>query len=112
MLAAIGRTGDQIVVNPGATTALVEKGSSLLPPGIVDVHGTFERGAFVAIADSEGDVIAAGRSSYGSDDIRSIMGLRSAEAHEKLDNDYGDEVVHRNNLVLVRTQTNTSRGNR
>jgi glutamate 5-kinase len=112
MLAAIGQTGDQIVVNPGATTALVKKGSSLLPPGIVDVHGTFERGAFVAIADNEGDVIAAGRSNYGSDDIRSIMGLRSAEAHEKLDNDYGDEVVHRNNLVLVRTQTNSSGDNR
>lgn len=112
MLAAIARTGDQIIVNAGAATALVEKGSSLLPPGIVDVHGSFERGEFVAIADSEGDVIAAGRTSYGSVDIRSIKGLRSAEAHEKLDNDYGDEIVHRNNLVLVRTRANTAKDNR
>ena len=112
MLAAISRTGDQIVVNAGAATALVENGSSLLPPGIVDVRGSFERGAFVAIADSEGEVIAAGRSSYGSDDIRSIMGLRSAEAHEKLDNDYGDEIVHRNNLALVRTHINAARDKR
>ncbi|NQW16424.1 MAG: glutamate 5-kinase [Chloroflexi bacterium] len=111
MLAASGRTGDQIIVNAGATTALVDKGSSLLPPGIVDVHGTFARGAFVEIADSDGDVIAAGRSNYSSDDIHAIKGLRSAEAHEKLDNDYGDEVVHRNNLVLMRMQTNTVRDN-
>ena len=112
MLAAIGGSGDQLLVNDGATTALVDKGSSLLPPGIVDVHGTFERGAFVAIADGEGEVIAAGRSNYSSDDIRLIKGLRSTEAHEKLDNDYGDEVVHRNNLVLVRMQTNTAKDNR
>ena len=54
-----------------------------------------------AICDEAGTVVAAGRSNYSSADVDKIKGLQSSEARSIVDNDYGDEVIHRNNLVLV-----------
>ena len=76
-------------------------GDNLLPPGIVSVSGQFERGTNIVVCDEGRTVIAAGRSNYSSADVERIKGLRSGEARAIVDNDYGDEVIHRNNLVLV-----------
>ena len=88
-------------MNAGAAKALRERGSSLLPPGVLSVAGQFDRGTTIAVCDEAGAVIAAGRSSYSSVDIARIKGLQSGEARAIVDNDYGDEVIHRDNLVLV-----------
>ena len=101
ILATLRDDSGRIGVNAGAVSALRERGSSLLPPGVLSVSGQFERGTNVAICDEAGTVVAAGRSSYSSADIAKIKGLQSSEARSIVDNDYGDEVIHRNNLVLV-----------
>ncbi len=101
ILATLRADSGRVVVNAGAASALLQRGSSLLPPGVLSVAGQFERGTNIAVCDEQGTVIAAGRSNYSSADVERIKGLQSGEARAIVDNDYGDEVIHRNNLVLV-----------
>jgi glutamate 5-kinase len=100
MLAGLSLKGS-IVVDAGAARALREEKRSLLPAGIRRVEGPFERGDAIAICDSEGQRIACGIASYGSSDIETIHGLRSERIEEVLGYQYGAEVVHRDNLVLL-----------
>jgi glutamate 5-kinase len=100
MLTGLSLKG-RIVVDAGAARALREEKRSLLPAGIRQVEGTFERGDAIAICDSKGQRIACGIASYGSGDIESIHGLRSERIEEVLGYQYGAEVVHRDNLVVL-----------
>lgn len=90
-----------IVVDDGASRALCERGRSLLPAGIVEVEGKFERGDTVTIADRQHHELARGLSAYASNDLRQIAGAKSHEIAERLGYTYGDEAVHRNNLVVL-----------
>ena len=81
--------------------ALVRDGKSLLPAGIVSASGGFARGDVVRVETREGEHIASGTSNYAAGDVERIRGLHSDRIEEVLGYDYGDEVVHRNNLVLV-----------
>ena len=96
-LAARGK----IVVDAGAAKALVSQGKSLLPAGICEVVGPFERGDTVSICAEDGQRIAIGVTNYRDDDVAAIRGLRSDRIAEALGHEYGAEVVHRNNLVLL-----------
>jgi glutamate 5-kinase len=100
MLTGLSLKGS-IVVDAGAARALRKEKRSLLPAGIQRVEGPFERGDAIAICDSEGQRIACGITSYGSKDIETIHGLRSERIEEVLGYQYGAEVVHRDNLVLL-----------
>ncbi len=100
MLTGLSLKGS-IVVDAGAARALRQEKRSLLPAGIRRVEGHFERGDAIAICDSEGRRIACGIASYGSSDIETIHGLRSERIEEVLGYQYGAEVVHRDNLVLL-----------
>jgi glutamate 5-kinase len=100
MLTGLSLKGS-IVVDAGAARALRQEKRSLLPAGIRRVEGPFERGDAIAICDSEGQRIACGIASYGSSDIESIQGLRSERIEEVLGYQYGAEVVHRDNMVLL-----------
>ncbi len=91
----------QIVVDSGAKAALHKQNKSLLPAGIVQVKGRFERGDVVGIIDSEGNSIATGITDYSSADIKKIMSSRSDKIESILGYGYGDEVVHRDNLVVL-----------
>jgi len=88
-------------LDPGATRAVREKGRSLLPIGITDVEGSFHKGAVVALMGADGQVIARGLSNYSAIDILRIRGLRSDEIASKLGASGYEEVVHRDNLVLI-----------
>lgn len=90
----------ELVVDAGAVRALVEKGRSLLPSGIVAVRGHFGPGAPVHCVDREGALIAAGLANYSAADILSIRGRKSAEIAAILGHKDHDEVIHRDNLVL------------
>lgn len=90
----------KIVVDTGAKTALQKRNKSLLPAGVVQVDGVFERGDVVAIVDSEDSSFATGISNYSSTDIAQIKGCRSDRIEGILCYEYGDEVVHRDNLVV------------
>ncbi|MGD9948713.1 MAG: glutamate 5-kinase [Desulfobulbus sp.] len=90
-----------LVVDNGARQALVEKNKSLLPSGITEVRGNFPVGAPVHCLDLEGTVIAAGLSSYSSVDLERIKGRKTREIAQVLGRKEHDEVIHRDNLVLM-----------
>ena len=100
MLGSICHQGG-VMVDAGAARALREDNRSLLPAGIIAVNGEFRRGDIVYITGQEGRRIACGIVNYGSVDVGRIRGLRSGKIPETLGYDYGQEVVHRNNLVLL-----------
>ena len=91
----------EILIDQGAVKALVENHVSLLPAGIIDVRGKFERGEILFITDNAGNHVACGIANYSSSDITSIKGFRSDRILDLLGYYFGQEVVHRNNLVLL-----------
>lgn len=90
-----------IRINAGAVTALVQKGSSLLPIGVTGVAGTFERGDAISILDEKGHEFARGLTNYSSQDCAKIAGCSSAEIAQKMGSKNYEEVVHRDNIVLL-----------
>lgn len=90
-----------LIIDDGASRAIVEQGKSLLPVGIRDVEGNFGVGAVVEIAAGDRVVIARGLVSYSSGDIRTIRGRRTSEIAGLLGTEGYDEVVHRDNMVLL-----------
>jgi glutamate 5-kinase len=99
MLSGLSTKG-KLVVDSGAALALRKQNSSLLPAGIKDVEGEFQRGAIVNIYDAEGSRIGCGIANYSSADIKLIKGVHSKKIVALLGYDYGSEVVHRNNLAV------------
>ena len=91
----------EVVVDWGARRALVEGSRSLLPAGIVEVLGSFDRGEVVSVLDPERKRIAAGIANYGSDDLTKVSGSQSNEIERLVGRHYGDEAVHRNNMVVL-----------
>jgi len=91
----------KIVVDYGASVALREGNSSLLPPGIRYVEGDFSRGDIIIVTDLDGNRIACGITSYSSPDVNIIKGIRSYNIRDVLGYEYGEEVLHRNNLVIL-----------
>jgi glutamate 5-kinase len=89
-----------MTIDIGAAQAL-QAGGSLLPVGVISVSGTFERGDTVCITNQEGAEIARGLTNYTAADVRRIFGQQSSKIEEILGFAYGDEVVHRNNMVLL-----------
>jgi glutamate 5-kinase len=91
----------KIKIDAGAKKAITDGNSSLLPAGVVGSSGCFKRGDIVSISDEGGVVVAAGITNYASEDLLQIGSVRSDRIEEILGYHYGDEVVHRDNLVLL-----------
>lgn len=98
-LASTTKPAGTIVVDKGATTALVDRGSSLLPSGIVDVKGEFLRGSVVEITDQSGQAFAKGIVRYTDAELRLIKGHKTDEIEGILGFSHG-VTVHRNDLVI------------
>jgi glutamate 5-kinase len=94
------KTQGTLFVDEGARRALLEKGKSLLPSGVTRLEGPFERGDAVRICDLDGRELAKGVINYSQQELALIMGRNSADIEPILGYKYGDEVVHRDNLVL------------
>lgn len=90
-----------VIIDAGAVRALCERGRSLLPAGIRAVEGRFERGDTVTLLSEERQELARGLTAYNSSDLARIAGAHSHEIAERLGYTYGDEAIHRNNLVLL-----------
>ncbi|HHB75083.1 MAG TPA: glutamate 5-kinase, partial [Desulfobulbus sp.] len=90
-----------LVLDKGACRALVDGGKSLLPSGILEVHGEFGVGASIHCRNEQGKVLAAGLSNYASPDLEKIKGRNSAKIEEILGYKDSDEAIHRDNLVLI-----------
>jgi glutamate 5-kinase len=95
-----GAAGGVITVDEGAERAL-RSGRSLLPVGVVGVEGAFERGDTVRVSDPAGREVARGLVNYASVDLARLVGQRSEAIERILGFAYGEEVIHRNNLVLL-----------
>lgn len=90
-----------ITIDAGAVRALVEKNRSLLPAGIVAVQGPFEKGDLISIQSDGGAEMARGLSNYPSQVISQIQGKKTADVRTLLGEAAYDEVVHRDNLVIL-----------
>ncbi len=91
----------KLILDLGATQALLERGKSLLPCGVIKVEGDFSTGAVVDILDQSGNKLARGLVNYSTEEIKKIKGLHSSKIKDELGyKDYA-EVVHRNNMVIV-----------
>jgi len=100
MLSGLASKG-KLVIDEGAVIALKNKGGSLLPAGIIEVDGDFQRGDVIDIFDVDGNHVGCGIANYDSKDIEKIKGMHSEEIPIRLGYEYGDEVIHRNNMVLI-----------
>ena len=95
-----GRASGAVRIDPGAVQALA-RGRSLLPVGIQSAEGDFERGDSIRVLSPDGKEIARGITNYGSSDLSRIAGKKSDEIEALLGFNYGDEVIHRNDLVSL-----------
>ncbi|WP_242339666.1 MULTISPECIES: glutamate 5-kinase [Anaeromyxobacter] len=100
-LAAAAKGKGVIVVDPGARRALTEQGRSLLPSGVRSVEGQFGVGDPVDIAVDPARPFARGLAGYAAEEIRKIAGLKTSEIERALGYKYLDEIVHRDDLVVL-----------
>ncbi len=91
----------KLIVDSGAALALKKQKRSLLAAGIKGVEGKCQRGDIINIYDPQGVRLGCGITNYSSADIEVIKGLHSKKIAALLGYDYGAEVVHRNNLVII-----------
>jgi glutamate 5-kinase len=91
----------RLVLDAGAVKVLREQGKSLLPIGVYDILGEFERGELVACLGPDGNEVARGLVNYDSDETRKILRTPSGEIEAKLGYVDNPELIHRDNLVLV-----------
>ena len=92
----------KIYIDEGALSALQKKGKSLLPSGVVKIEGKFIKGDVVSIVDvGEKREVARGLMNYSADEVRKVKGLRTSLIKKTLGYKPYDEIVHRDNIVLL-----------
>jgi glutamate 5-kinase len=96
------KSAGEVVIDPGAAAAL-GRGKSLLPAGVVEVRGSFDRGDAIRVIGPDGRELARGLTAYSSGDTRRIRGRRTAEIEALLGYRGRDEIIHRDDLVMART---------
>lgn len=95
------KSAGELILDGGAVKAITAQGKSLLPSGIKDVRGKFGVGDSVTCVDESGVPVARGLTSYGSDEIRRIMGLSTKDVEKTLGYKFTDEVIHRDDLAVI-----------
>ena len=99
------RSSGKIYLDSGAANAIVNNRKSLLPSGIVKIEGSFEKGQqVVCVRLGDNLPIARGLISYNSDEINLIKGKKSSEIQKILGYKYSDEIINRDNMVLIHTK--------
>ncbi len=95
------RPKGKLFVDAGAYTAVQAKGRSLLPIGVKSVHGTFAKGDVVSLCELDGIEFARGLTNYAAADAARIVGLRTEQIAGVLGSVPYEEIVHRDNLVVI-----------
>jgi len=90
----------EIIIDPGAVKAL-KNGKSLLPAGVKDVNGIFEKGDHVLVKAQDNIECARGLVSFSSNEIKKIKGFHSSKIKNILDYSSGEEVIHKDDLVEI-----------
>ncbi len=91
----------EIRVDQGAYEAVVRRGKSLLPSGLKEVYGSFGVGECVRCLDLEGREFARGLVNYSAQELNQIKGLHTSKIEEVLGYKAYDEIIHRDDLVLL-----------
>jgi glutamate 5-kinase len=91
-----------ITVDAGAKNALQKRGSSLLAAGVTGVDGEFTAGDPVEVRDDHGTAFARGIVNFDADDLRAMRGRTTTDLAAELGEEFGREVIHRDDLVLMR----------
>ena len=100
-LAGMSRIKGSLQLDDGAVNVLRESGKSLLPVGVSAVRGDFDRGDLVSCTDASGYEVARGLVNYSSAEAQKIMGKSSAQIGGQLGYQGDEELIHRDNLVLM-----------
>lgn len=101
-LAFGSKISGKLIVDDGLAKALRQKGScSILPVGIARVEGNFDSGDTVSVLDQEGHELARGMTNYSAEDLDLIKGCKTSQIEEKIGYKHYDEVIHRDNLVVL-----------
>ena len=101
-LAFGSRIMGRVIVDSGCEQAIKKAGGcSILPVGIAAVEGDFEAGNTVSVVTAGGREVARGLSHYSSDELKKIAGCQTAEIEERLGHKAFDEVIHRDDLVIL-----------
>jgi glutamate 5-kinase len=95
------RPKGRLTLDNGALAAVRDKGRSLLPIGVAQVHGEFHKGAVVSLCDPSGQEFARGLSNYSATDARRVLGLRTDQIADLFGALPYEEMVHRDNLVVL-----------
>ena len=91
----------ELIIDEGAEGKLLETGCSLLPVGVVAVNGQFSRGDLVSCLSTDGRELARGLVNYTSEEANKIIGQASDQLSELLGYGGDEEIIHRDNLVIV-----------
>lgn len=100
-IALTARPSGTIGIDPGAATAICDRGKSLLATGVTQITGRFNRGDVLLVRSETGKELARGLTNYSAEELRLIMGKRSNQFQKILGNAAYDEVIHRDNLVVL-----------
>ena len=95
------RVSGALIVDEGARAALTERNKSLLPIGVLSTSGDFKRGDAVAVCCEDDREIARGITNYSREEMERIKGRRSEQVRAVVSGDYFEEVIHRDNLVVL-----------
>ena len=90
-----------VAIDAGAARRLRQGKASLLPVGLTQVDGTFERGDVVRVVAPTGETLAVGIVAYSAEELTRLLGTPSRQIEAVLGYSSGDEAIHRDNLVLV-----------
>jgi len=100
-IALAARSDGVIIIDDGAVRAIISRGKSLLPSGLIDVKGNFDKGQVVVVSDTKGQELARGITNYSSKQIKLIKGKRTDAIRKNFGKDSPEEIIHRNNLIVT-----------
>ena len=101
LLSGMADSGGVLVADDGAVRAVRAQERSLLPAGVRGVRGAFRRGDVISVESASGQRIAYGIANYDADDLRAIQQAKSDQIMDLIGHHYGDEAIHRNNMVVL-----------
>ncbi len=100
-IASAARAEGTIIIDNGAARAIIAGGKSLLPGGVIEVKGKFDKGQVVLITNSAGEELARGVTNYSSEQIALIKGKRTDFVRKQLGESAPEEIIHRDNLITT-----------
>jgi len=103
-IALTARPSGTIAIDPGAAKAIQDRGKSLLATGVTQITGRFQHGDVLLVRSETGKELARGLTNYSAEELRLIMGKRSSQFRKILGNAAYDEVIHRDNLVVLESK--------